>query len=80
MRYAYLITMKRICLDHIGILFDGKIYDCQSVNENIVGEPILPNGSKESLEILRHSTAHLMAQAIKEIYPEAQFFCWTCCQ
>lgn len=66
--------MKRICVDHIGILFDGKIYDCQSVNENIVGEPILPNGSKESLEILRHSTAHLMAQAIKEIYPEAQFF------
>ena len=61
-------------MDHIGILSDGKIYDCQSVNENIVGEFILPNGSQESLEILRHSTAHLMAQAIKELYPEAQFF------
>ena len=32
------------------------------------------DNSKESLEILRHSTAHLMAQAIKSLYPEAKFF------
>ncbi|MED3725574.1 threonine--tRNA ligase [Priestia filamentosa] len=29
---------------------------------------ILTQGSKETLEILRHSTAHLMAQAIKRLY------------
>ncbi|WP_019391234.1 threonine--tRNA ligase [Priestia filamentosa] len=29
---------------------------------------ILTQGSKEALEILRHSTAHLMAQAIKRLY------------
>ena len=29
---------------------------------------------KESLDILRHSCAHMMAQAIKELYPEAKFF------
>jgi threonyl-tRNA synthetase len=38
------------------------------------GEPIVLDDSIEALEILRHSTAHLMAQAIKELYPEAQFF------
>lgn len=62
-------------MDYIGILCDGKIYDCQSANElGITGEQIKPNSSKEALEILRHSTAHLMAHAIKELYPEAQFF------
>ncbi|MCE2453374.1 MAG: threonine--tRNA ligase, partial [Nitrospinae bacterium] len=28
--------------------------------------------SEEGLEILRHSTAHLMAQAVQELYPGAQ--------
>lgn len=62
-------------MDYIGILSDGKILDCQSSGGiDLVGDKIYPNSSKEALEILRHSTAHLMAQAIKEIYPEAQFF------
>jgi threonyl-tRNA synthetase len=66
---------KRMLLDYIGILSDGKILDCQSSGGiDLVGDKIYPNSSKEALEILRHSTAHLMAQAIKEIYPEAQFF------
>ncbi|WP_373886965.1 threonine--tRNA ligase [Campylobacter jejuni] len=32
------------------------------------------DNSKESLEVIRHSCAHLMAQAIKSLYPEAKFF------
>ena len=28
--------------------------------------------SKEALEIIRHDCAHLMAQAVKEIYPQTQ--------
>ncbi|CAM5201545.1 Threonine--tRNA ligase OS=Lysinibacillus sphaericus OX=1421 GN=thrS PE=3 SV=1 [Lysinibacillus sphaericus] len=27
----------------------------------------------EGIEVIRHSTAHLVAQAIKRLYPEAQF-------
>jgi len=62
-------------LDSIGIISEGRIYDCQSAEAlEISGEPIKMNNSKEAVEILRHSTAHLMAQAIKEMYPEAQFF------
>ena len=30
-------------------------------------------GDPESLEVVRHSCAHLMAQAIKRVFPEAEF-------
>ena len=36
--------------------------------------PIYYDDSPECLEVLRHSCAHLMAQAIKALYPEAKFF------
>jgi len=62
-------------LEQIGLLKDGHIYDLQTAEAlNIRGDSIKSDDSKESLEILRHSTAHLMAQAIKELYPEAKFF------
>ena len=59
----------------IGIKKDGQIYDTQTAAlEGIEGEPIYYDNSPEALEIIRHSTAHLMAQAIKALYPEAKFF------
>jgi len=62
-------------LNCIGFKKDGQIYDLQTAQAlNIQGEEILASSTKDGLEILRHSTAHLMAQAIKELYPEAQFF------
>lgn len=62
-------------MEQIGVLKDGQIYDLQTVEAlNIQGEKIVTDDSKEALEILRHSCAHLMAQAIKELYPEAKFF------
>ena len=33
---------------------------------------IITSKDSEGLEVLRHSTAHLLAQAIKQLYPEAQ--------
>jgi len=62
-------------LDCIGIKKDEIIYDLQTAKAlNIQGEEIVASNTKDALEILRHSTAHLMAQAIKELHPEAQFF------
>jgi threonyl-tRNA synthetase len=62
-------------LDCIGIKKDDIVYDLQTAKAlNIQGEEIFASNTKDALEILRHSTAHLMAQAIKEIHPEAQFF------
>ena len=59
----------------IGYLDDqGNIIDTQSITDNSNTTPIEYDNSKESLEIIRHSTAHLMAQAITELYPNSQFF------
>lgn len=30
-------------------------------------------GSKEGIQVIRHSTAHLLAQAVKRLYPDARF-------
>ena len=59
----------------IGYMDDqGNIIDTQSANDNSNTTPIEYDNSPQSLEIIRHSTAHLMAQAITELYPNSQFF------
>lgn len=60
----------------IAYLDNEKIVDTQSVdskNSKALKELYFDN-SKPSLEVLRHSCAHLMAQAIKILYPSAKFF------
>lgn len=56
----------------IGYNVDGQIVDTQSYAGG--GIPIKFDNSKEALEIIRHSCAHLMAAAIKELYPDVKFF------
>ena len=34
---------------------------------------IITPDSNEALEMMRHSTAHLMAQAVKRLFPDAKF-------
>ncbi|NLU33442.1 MAG: threonine--tRNA ligase [Wolinella succinogenes] len=59
----------------IGIKYQNEIYDLQTAQLlGIGGEEILFDNSPDSLHIIRHSCAHLLAQAIKSLYPEAQFF------
>ena len=61
--------------DIIAYKLDGNIVDTQSINgrEN-AAEPIYYGNSPDALNVIRHSCAHLMAQAIKELYPQAKFF------
>jgi len=62
-------------LNEIAIKKDGQIIDLQTAKElGFEGEQIHLDNSEESLEVLRHSTAHLMAQAIKSLYPDAEFY------
>lgn len=60
----------------IGIKRDNTIFDLQTASQEDIskGEKIYFDDSSDSLSIIRHSCAHLMAQAIKELYPEAKFF------
>ena len=53
---------------------DGNIIDTQSANEACNCEAIEYTNTPKALDMIRHSTAHLMAQAILELYPEAKFF------
>ena len=62
-------------MNAIAIKHNDEIIDLQTAKElGFEGEQILLDNSEESLEVLRHSTAHLMAQAIKSLYPDAKFF------
>jgi len=62
-------------LNEIAIKKDEQIIDLQTAKElGIEGEAIELDNSADSLEVLRHSTAHLMAQAIKSLYPDAEFY------
>ncbi|MBM4303893.1 MAG: threonine--tRNA ligase [Deltaproteobacteria bacterium] len=51
---------------------NGKEIDLTQVIDSDAELAIITRESKEGLEVIRHSTAHLLAQAIKELYPSAQ--------
>ena len=62
-------------MDAIAIRHNDEIIDLQTAKElGVEGEGIELDNSPEALDVLRHSTAHLMAQAIKSLYPEAKFY------
>jgi len=50
----------------------GKLFDTSYVIDNNIELSIVTDKDPDALEIIRHSTAHLLAQAIKELYPKAQ--------
>ncbi|MDX2175534.1 MAG: threonine--tRNA ligase [Candidatus Sumerlaeia bacterium] len=50
---------------------NGKPADLQVPIDASADLSIITTKSKEALELIRHSTAHLMAQAIKRLHPEA---------
>lgn len=51
---------------------DGKLVDLSHVIDGDAAVAIITARDPEGLEIIRHSTAHLMAQVVKELFPEAQ--------
>jgi threonyl-tRNA synthetase len=51
---------------------DGKVVDTSFVVERDAAVSILTGRDAEGLEVIRHSTAHLLAQAVKQLFPEAQ--------
>ncbi len=51
---------------------DGKLVDAAYVIENDAELSIITDKNEEGLEVIRHSAAHLLAQAVKALYPSAQ--------
>jgi threonyl-tRNA synthetase len=51
---------------------DGKLVDTSHVIERDATLAIVTDRDPDGLEVIRHSTAHLLAQAVKQLFPEAQ--------
>lgn len=51
---------------------DGRLVDTAHLIEDDADLAIVTERDPEGLEIIRHSTAHLLAYAVKELFPEAQ--------
>ena len=51
---------------------DGKLVDTSYLVDKDAKLNIITDKDPEGLEVIRHSTAHLLAHAVKELFPEAQ--------
>jgi len=51
---------------------DGKLVDTSFVIDHDVSLEIVTEKHADALEIIRHSTAHLLAQAVQRLFPKAQ--------
>ncbi len=51
---------------------DGKLVDTSHRIDRDADVAIVTERDKDGVEILRHSTAHLLAYAVKELFPDAQ--------
>ncbi len=51
---------------------DDKIVDTSYVVSDDARVAIITDKSPEGLDVIRHSTAHLLAQAVKQLFPDAQ--------
>ena len=51
---------------------DGQLVDTSYLIDHDVSLAIVTEKDPAGLEVIRHSTAHLLAQAVKQLFPEAQ--------
>ena len=51
---------------------DGRLVDASYVIDRDVALAIVTRADEDALELLRHDAAHVMAQAVQELYPGTQ--------
>jgi threonyl-tRNA synthetase len=56
----------------IAVRIDGRLRDLATVVDRDAAIAIVTGDTPEGLEILRHDAAHVMAEAVKELYPATQ--------
>lgn len=56
----------------IAVKLDGRPRDLATVIDHDAKAAIITRDQPDGLEILRHDAAHVMAEAVKELYPETQ--------
>jgi threonyl-tRNA synthetase len=56
----------------IALKLDGRPRDLATVIDHDAKAAIITREQPDGLDIIRHDTAHVMAEAVKELYPETQ--------
>ena len=51
---------------------DGEVVDLRDIVDRDCSLNILTANDKEGLKVLRHTTAHVLAEAVKRLFPEAK--------
>lgn len=63
---------KSLAKKSVAIAIDGELIDLSIGIDRDASIKIITSEDKEGLEILRHDAAHLLAQAIKNLFPSTQ--------
>jgi threonyl-tRNA synthetase len=62
----------RLAQAAIAMRIDGRARDLATIVDRDAAVAIITRDSEDGLAILRHDTAHVMAEAVKELYPETE--------
>ena len=63
---------KGLARDALAVRIDGELRDLGTLIENDAEVAVVTGSQPEGLELLRHDAAHVMAEAVKELYPKTQ--------
>jgi len=63
---------KSLARDAVAVRVDGELYDLTRSIEKDVQIEVVTRDSEDGLELLRHDAAHVLAEAVKELWPDTQ--------
>jgi threonyl-tRNA synthetase len=63
---------KSLARDAVAIRVGGELWDLGRRIEDDVAIEIVTRDSEDGLELLRHDAAHILAEAVKELWPDTQ--------
>jgi threonyl-tRNA synthetase len=63
---------SRLAKDALAIIVNGEVRDLTREIDSDATVEIVTRGHREALELLRHDAAHVLAEAVQELYPDTQ--------
>ncbi|HEY5641575.1 MAG TPA: threonine--tRNA ligase [Woeseiaceae bacterium] len=63
---------KSLARDAVAVRVNGALWDLTREIDDDASVEILTRDSEDGLELLRHDAAHVLAEAVKELWPETQ--------
>lgn len=63
---------KSLARDAVAVRVNGQLWDLTRDIESDATLEIITRDSEDGLELLRHDAAHVLAEAVKELWPETQ--------